>query len=118
MGQIKAIFGTCLASLHIRGELFILELEEEKTQMIELLIWAMAAGFLAMMFLAMLTVVVILLFPRDLRIYAAGGFCLLYLLGAIFSLLNIKSLLKGGSPPFSGSIEEMKKDRAWLESSQ
>ena len=118
LGQIKAIFATCLASVHTRGELFILELEEEKTLMLELLIWAMVAGFLAMMFLVLLTGVVIFLFPQELRIYAAGGFCLLYFLGALFALLNLRSLIKSSPAPFSDSIEEMKKDRAWLESSQ
>jgi len=32
--------------------------------------------------------------------------------------LNLRSLIKSSPAPFSDSIEEMKKDRAWLESSQ
>jgi uncharacterized membrane protein YqjE len=114
----RQMLATALSALHTRGELFITELEEEKTRVVELLIWAMAAGFLGMMFLALLTGVVIFLFPRDLRIYAGAGFCLLYLAGAIVALLNLKALIKTGPPPFNDTINELKKDRACLESSR
>lgn len=112
------MLATLLSALHTRGELFVTELEEEKTRVVELLIWAMAAGFLGMMFLALFTGVIIFLFPHDLRIYAAIGFCVLYLAGAIFALLNLKALIKSGPPPFSDTINELKKDRACLESSR
>lgn len=108
---------TCLSSLHNRGELFLLELEEERTHFAELLIWAMAVGALGLMFLVVFTAFIILLFPVEMRIWACAGFCLLYLGGAILALLNLKSLLKNSPPPFSGSIDEMKKDREWFESS-
>jgi uncharacterized membrane protein YqjE len=118
LSQAKMLVGTCLSSLQNRGELFLLELEEEKSHFMELLIWAMAVGVLGLMFLVVFTLLVILLFPPDLRILAVAGFCLLYLLGAILALLNLKSLLKEVPPPFSASVNEMKKDREWLESSQ
>jgi uncharacterized membrane protein YqjE len=116
--QLKGIFHTCLSSAQNRGELFLLELEEEKTHVIELLIWAMAVGLLGLMFLASLTVTIVWLCPHEYRIYAMGGFCLLYALGAIFALLNLKSLLRDAPIPFSGTVEQIKKDREWLESSQ
>lgn len=112
------MLSTVLSALHTRGELFVTELEEEKTRVVELLIWAMAAGFLGMMFLALFTTVIILLFPSPLRIYAAAGFCVLYLAGAVFAFMNLKSLIKHGPPPFGDTINELKKDRACLESSQ
>ena len=115
----RQMLSTVLSALHTRGELFVTELEEEKTRVVELLIWAMAAGFLGMMFLALFTGVVIWLFPtRELRIYAAAGFCVLYLAGAVFAFMNLKSLIKHGPPPFTDTINELKKDRACLESSQ
>ena len=114
----RRMLGTVLSALHTRGELFLVELEEEKTRVVELLIWAMAAGFLGMMFLALFTTVVILLFSPELRLYAAAGFCLLYLAGAIFAFMNLRSLLKNGPQPFSETLNEIKKDRACLESSR
>lgn len=107
---------TGLAALHNRGELFFLELQEEKNRAIESLIWAMAACFMGMMFLVVLTATLVWLFPEDLRIYAAGGFCVLYLAGAILTLLNLKALIKNSLPPFSDTMAEAGKDREWLES--
>jgi uncharacterized membrane protein YqjE len=118
LSQAKQIFATGLAALQNRGELFLLELEEEKTHLVELLIWAMAVGLLGAMFLALLTVLVIWLFPPGLRVYAIGGLCLLYLGGTLLALLNLRSLLKHTPPPFSGTIKEIKKDSACLDSSK
>ena len=116
--QVKQIFATGLAASQNRGELFLLELEEEKTHLIELLIWTMAVGLLGTMFLALLTALIVWLFPAELRVYAIGGLCLLYLAGAVLALLNLRSLLKHTAPPFSGTIKEIKKDSACLESSK
>ncbi len=114
LGRKAALTG--LSALHNRGELFLVELEEEKCRALELLIWAMAACFLGMMFVAVLTATIIWLFPSDLRIYAAGGFCVLYLAGVVLAVLNLKALAKTSPPPFSDSIAEVRKDREWLES--
>jgi uncharacterized membrane protein YqjE len=69
-----------------------------------------------MMFLVVATGTVIFLFPEGARIYAAMGFCVLYLAGAVLTLLNLKALAKGASTPFADSIAEIKKDAEWLES--
>jgi uncharacterized membrane protein YqjE len=114
----KQMLATVLSAFQTRGELFITELEEEKTRVVELLIWAMAAGFLGIMFLVLFTGVIIYLFPVDLRIYAAAGFCILYLAGAIMAVLNLRSLIRSGPPPFADTLNELKKDRACLESSR
>jgi uncharacterized membrane protein YqjE len=116
--QIKQLVSTGLSALQNRGELFLLELEEEKTHAMELLVWAMAVGLLGLMFLIVFTGLIIYLFPPPLRIWAILGFCILYAVGALLALLNLKSILKAGAPPFAGSVDEMKKDREWLESSK
>ncbi len=107
---------TALAAFQVRGEIFLVELEQEKSRLMESLIWVAAAGFLGMMFMVLLTGTVIFLFPENLRIYAAVGFCLLYLLGAVLAWLNLKALTKSSARPFSDTVEEFKKDRQWLES--
>jgi uncharacterized membrane protein YqjE len=105
-----------LAALENRSELFLVELQEEKNRTIELLIWAAAVCFLGIMFVVVLTGTIIFLFPAEWRIYAAGGFCLLYLVGTILTLLNLKALVKSAAVPFENTIDEAKKDRQWLES--
>ena len=118
LSQAKQIIATGLAALQNRGELFLLELEEEKSHLVELLVWAMAVGLLGAMFLALLTVLIIWLFPPEQKFYAIAGLCLLYLAGAVLAWLNLRSLLKNTPPPFSGTINEIKKDGACLESSK
>ncbi|MDB6125887.1 MAG: hypothetical protein JWQ71_4880 [Pedosphaera sp.] len=107
---------TGLSALQNRGELLLVELQEEKNRTIELLIWAAAVCFLGIMFLVVFTGTIIFLFPQEWRIYAAGGFSLLYLAGTILTLLNLKALVKNAAVPFEESIAEVKKDRQWLES--
>ncbi len=113
---LRRFVQTGLGALHNRGELLLVELQEEKTKALELLIWAGATCFLGMVFLMVFTATIILLFPEDLRVYVAGAFSLLYLLGALFAFLNLKSLARGASLPFAGTLDEARKDREWLES--
>jgi len=112
----RKLLSTGIGALENRGELLLVELREEEHRVIELIVWAGAVCALGMMFLVVLTGTVIFLFREDLRIYAAGGFCLAYLAGGVFGYLNLRALLEGISTPFRDSIAELKKDREWLES--
>jgi len=105
---------TSLGALGNRGELLALEWQEEKGRLLELLVWGLGVLFLAIMAMVLLTGTIIFLFPEDKRLYVAGGFTVLYLLGAVAAAFTAKSLLK--KEPFSESIEQVKKDRVWLES--
>jgi uncharacterized membrane protein YqjE len=116
VSQAKAIVATGLSALQNRVELFLLECEEEKAQVIELLVWSMVAGLLGIMFLALVTVLVIMAFPAEQRIWAVAGFCALYFIGAVLAFFNLRSLMRHSKPPFSASINELKKDHACLDS--
>jgi uncharacterized membrane protein YqjE len=107
---------TVIAALRNRGELFLVEFELEKVRVIELLIWTAVAGFLGMMFMIVLTGTVIFLFPAGWRIYAAAVVCLLYLLAAVFAVLNLRALWRSAPPAFSETLAEVKKDTEWLDS--
>lgn len=107
---------TGIAALENRGELLFVEFQEEKNRVIELLIWAVVVCFLGILFITTFTATIIWLFRSDLRLYAAAGFCLLYFVGSILAILNLKALAKKCPPAFSDSIAELKKDREWLES--
>lgn len=104
---------TGLGALRNRGELLAVEWQEEKARLTELLVWTLGLVFLGLMALIMLTATVILLFPAHLRVYAAGGFMLLYLLGTLVVWLTLKSLLK--REPFEATLAQAKKDAEWLE---
>src|SRR6185503_4829878 len=92
--SLRKLLDTGLAAIHNRAELFAVELQEEKTHVIEILLWVSALLFLTMMTVIVLTATVILLFPEEVRVYVAGGFCLLYLGGAVWTFLGLKARLK------------------------
>jgi uncharacterized membrane protein YqjE len=113
---LRKLMVTGLAAIQNRGELLQIELREEENRMIEFIIWAAVVGFFSFLFVVIFTATIILLFPEDLRIYAAGGFSLLYLVAAVLAVLNLRALARSASVPFPDSMAEMKKDREWLES--
>ena len=107
---------TGLGLLQNRGELLLIELQEEKTRAIQLLIWAIGLLFLGIMTMLLLTGTVIFLFPEEYRKYAAIGFTVLYLIGTVSVALWLKAALK--RVPFPATLAEVRKDREWLDSLQ
>jgi uncharacterized membrane protein YqjE len=114
--SLRKILDTGAGALQTRVELFAVELKEEKQNLLSLIIWISVTLFLAMMAVIVITGTVILLFDGERRLYAAGGFCIVYLAGALGAFLKVKSRLRETSLPFFDTIEEMRKDREWLES--
>jgi uncharacterized membrane protein YqjE len=107
---------TAFGALQNRAELLAVELREENLRLVELFIWGIVTCFLGLMFLAVATFAVIIMFAPEYRIYAALGFCLVYLAGAVLALMNLKTLAGERSTPFEDSVGEIKKDAEWLES--
>jgi uncharacterized membrane protein YqjE len=104
---------TGMGALQNRGELLLVELQEEKGRLINLLIYGLGALFLAMVTVLLLTGTIIFLFREEYRLYVAAGFVVLYLAGTVVALLSVKALLK--RIPFSDTFAEFKKDRELLE---
>jgi len=114
-GSARRLADNALAAVQTRLELFALELREEKTSAIELLIWVCTALFFGMMAFIVLTATVILLFHDKARLIAAGGFFILYAAGAAWAYLRLRARLKNQNIPFSDTVNEFKKDREWLQ---
>ena len=110
---LRKIAGTGLGALKNRTELLLVELQEEKERLIAAFVWSAALMFFAFMGLLLLTATIIFLFPEAYRLWAAAGFTVLYLAGAVASVFIIKSMLK--HVPFAESIEQVRKDGEWLE---
>jgi uncharacterized membrane protein YqjE len=105
---------TALGALKNRAELFTLELQQEKARRTELIAWSGVLIFFGMLTTLLLTATIIFLFPEELRVYVAAAFILLYLGATLLAGFTIRELLK--DKPFSESIEQVKKDRVWLDS--
>lgn len=114
VGLAGRLARTGVGALRNRIELFAVEWQEERARLVELIIWLVALLFLGMLGVLLLTVTIILLFPPEYRLYVAGGFTLLYLIGAGVAMAVVKSVLK--QEPFTETIEQARKDGAWLDS--
>src|SRR5262245_9611386 len=82
---------TTIGALENRAELLAIEWQEEKAHLIRLVVLAVGLLFLGMLAMLALSATVIFLFPPEYRIYAAAGFTVLYLAGAVAVFLNMKS---------------------------
>jgi uncharacterized membrane protein YqjE len=111
---IGKLVRTSIGALQNRFELLALECQQERAYVAELLIWVVALLFLGMMGAILLTGTIIYLCPEEIRIYVAGGFTLLYFFGALYAWFAVKGLLE--REPFPDTLEQAKRDRAWLKS--
>ncbi len=105
---------TGMGALRNRLELFALEWQEERTRLTEVLIWLVALLFLGMLAALLLTATIIFLFPPELRLYVAGAFTLIYLVGAVVAWFGVRSVLH--REPFTETLTQARKDADWLES--
>jgi uncharacterized membrane protein YqjE len=112
--SLRRLLDHALGAFQNRVELLAVEFKEEKTNVIQLFIYVALALFFAMMTVIVLTGTVILLFPPERRVYPAAVFCLIYLIGTVWSFLTLKARLRETGTPFSESLNELKKDREWL----
>jgi uncharacterized membrane protein YqjE len=104
---------TIIGALQNRAELFVVEFEEENDRVLKMVLFGVGALFLLGMGILLLTGTIIFLVPEQYRVYAAGGFTLLYLGGGAAAALTVKSLVK--KTPFTESLKQLKKDAEILD---
>ncbi len=103
-----------LGGVQTRVELMAVEWQEERLRLMDLLVCAIGLLLLGTMGVLFLTVTIIFLFPSSVRLYVTAGFAVLYLLAATGAWFGLRSRLK--RQPFAESIDQVKKDRLWLQS--
>jgi uncharacterized membrane protein YqjE len=106
--------GTAIRAFNTRVELLAVEWQEERLRLREILIWSVAVLFLSAMGAILLTAAIIFLFPEGTRVYVTAGLAVLYFCAAAGAWVGLRAGLK--REPFAETIEQVKKDRLWLES--
>lgn len=91
----------------------MVELQEERSRMLSLIVLGSAALFLGMMTLMLITGAIIFLVPEDYRLYAVAAFAVLYLGATVAAALAVRKLLK--KIPFGDTLAEFKKDSELME---
>jgi len=104
---------TIVGALQNRAELFAVEFEEENDRVLKMVLFGVGALFMLGMGILLLTGTIIFLVPEQYRVYAAGGFTLLYLGGGTAAALTVKGLVK--KTPFTESLNQLKKDAEILD---
>jgi uncharacterized membrane protein YqjE len=111
---LRKTLNTGMGALHNRGELFLIELQEEKSRLVNLVVRGLAALFLSMITVLLITGAVIFLVAEEYRVHAVGAFAVLYLAATLWAVFSIKAMLKRA--PFGETLAQFKKDRELMES--
>jgi uncharacterized membrane protein YqjE len=104
---------TIVGALQNRAELFVVEFQEENDRVLKMVLFGVGALFMLGMGILLLTGTIIFLVPEQYRVYAAGGFTLLYLGGGAAAGLTVMSLVK--KTAFGESLNQLKKDAEILD---
>ncbi|WP_455925037.1 phage holin family protein [Pseudomonas putida] len=103
-----------LGLLHSHVELFGIELQEQKSRTLSLLLFAGLALVFALLALVALSGLILILLWDNYRMQGMIGLCIFYLLAGLFCALRLKSAIFDESSPFHGTLEELANDRERL----
>jgi len=110
----KRVGESALALLQNRLQLFAVELQEEKYRAIQALIWLLIALTLIFLGVAMGVGTLAVLVWIQWGVPGLASLTLLLLAGGAVVLAIMWNRLKSAGTPFSGTIQELKKDGEWL----
>jgi uncharacterized membrane protein YqjE len=112
--SVKRVGESALALLHNRLQLFSVELQEEKLRVIQAVLWLCTGVILIFLGLAMAVGTVAMLVHACWGVMGLAGLtALLIVVGAIV-LAVMWNRLKASGSPFSGTLQELKKDSEWF----
>ena len=114
LSSIRDLADSLLSSVHDRIELVSVELQEEKYRLIQVFIWISAAIFMGMMAITFASITLVYLFWETARIAALGGLTLLYTFALAGIIIGFRRYVARQPRPFSGTLQEIKLDRACI----
>ena len=103
-----------LGLLQSHVELFGIELQEQKSRTVSLLLFAGLALVFALLALVALSGLILILLWDNYRMAGMIGLATFYVLAGIFCALRLKAAVFDESSPFSGTLEELGNDRERL----
>ena len=112
--SLRRLLKTGFAVAQNRLELLLVELQEERLQLFDTLLLLGVVLILAGMTLMVVTVTIVVLCVRADRLGPLVVLMLVYLVATAIAVWRLRIRLKGWAP-FSGTVAELKKDKACLE---
>ncbi|MFF7710181.1 phage holin family protein [Pseudomonas sp. NPDC007930] len=110
----RGVLAGILGLLHSHVELFGIELQEQKSRTVSLLLFAGLALVFALLALVALSGLILILLWENYRIPGMIGLAVFYLLAGLFCALRLKAAVFDESSPFHATLEELAKDRERL----
>ena len=114
LASLRRLLKTGFAIAQNRLELLLVELQEERWQLLETLLLIGAAMILAAMTLVVVTVTIVVLCLRHDRLDLVIVLILLYLAATIIGFWRLRRQLKDWMP-FAATLAEFRKDQECLE---
>ena len=111
LSSIKQLVATIVAIVQTRLELLANELHAERQRLVQMLALGIAAVFFLAFGFLLLTFLVIAMFWDTNRLFAIGGFALLYLIIGAALAAAARGRAAAGTRLFEASLGELKKDR-------
>ncbi len=113
LGSLRRLCDNGLTLLHNRVELFSVELQEQKARLVKIMLLAAVAILLGHMAFLLLTAIILVVVGEEARGLVLIGLCVLYALAATGAFFALRKELRA-PPPFSGTLDQLKKDQEWL----
>jgi len=115
LASVRHFGATIVALLHTRIELISTEVEEELQRGVIILLWMMLALLFGGLAMLMLAITVLVVFWDDHRVLVAVLITLAFMLTAAVMAFLAHAHVRHKPRFMAASIEELKRDRAYLE---
>ncbi len=113
LGSLRRLCDNGVTLLHNRVELFAVELQELNARLVKIMLLAAVAILLGHMAFLLLTAIILVAVGEKALGPVLIGLCLLYALAAAAAFFGLRRELRA-PPPFSGTLDQLKKDQEWL----
>ena len=115
LGSIRRMFDNAVGAFHSRVELIVVELQEERDRVVNILVWS--GVLLCLVFMAIVAFSFVLIVALwQYAVWVGIGLGAIYLVGAAVASAVVRKRLK--TPFFSETINQLRKDREWLSPSR
>jgi uncharacterized membrane protein YqjE len=112
--SLRRLGAAFLGLLHSHVELFGIELQEQKSRTLSLLLFAGLALVFTLLLLIGLSALLLIIVWDSYRLAGIIGLCVFYTLAAAFCGLRLKAAIFDESSPFNATLEELANDRERL----
>jgi uncharacterized membrane protein YqjE len=113
--SIRRMFDNAVGAFHSRVELIVVELQEERDRVVNILVWSGVLLFLVFMAIVAFSFVLVVALWQY-AVWVGIGLGAVYLVGAAVAAGVVRKRLK--TPLFSETINQLRKDREWLSPSR